>query len=452
MQLQKLNSDISFFNQIASLSVCASNYKGESRVTANNPQVDNTTQSSMSMLGKIKHFFASDSAGGIILAITAMIAMVVANSSLYGWYEHFLEMPIAIDIGSYHLHNHVLHWINDGLMVVFFFLVGLELKREILIGELNDVKKIVLPALAAIGGMVVPGLIYAIFNWGNADLLKGWAIPSATDIAFALGVLSLLGKRVPLALKVFLASIAIFDDLGAIIVIALFYSQGLNLLALAIVAVLLAVLWAMNRMNVTRISAYVVVGIIMWLAMLESGIHATLAGVLLAMFIPLKDINNPENMPLENLEHDLQDTVTFVILPIFAFANAGIHLGDSGMGQLTHSVPLGIALGLILGKPIGVMLFSWLGVKSGLAALPEQVDWKQVFGVAMLCGIGFTMSLFIGGLAFASLGDKVFDERLGIVLGSLVAGLLGFFYLKKVLPQRAINNREVNPKDHSYIP
>lgn len=421
-------------------------------MTAHSPNVTQST----TFFSKLQRFFASDSAGGIVLAMIAFLAMLVANSPLSHAYEHFLHMPMGFHIGSFRLENHVLHWINDGLMVVFFFLVGLELKREILIGELNDRKKIILPALGALGGMLVPGLIYAGLNWGNTDFIKGWAIPSATDIAFALGALSLLGKRVPLALKVFLASIAIFDDLGAIIVIALFYSHGLNISALLAVAGLLVVLWAMNRANVCRISAYVAVGLALWLAMLESGIHATLAGVLLAMFIPLYNQSEPEVSPLENLEHDLQDTVTFVILPIFAFANAGIHLAfdegaGSGVGQLTHSVPLGIALGLIFGKPIGVMLFSWLGVKSGLASLPENVDWKQVLGVAMLCGIGFTMSLFIGGLAFTGL-EKGFDERLGIVLGSLISGIVGYFYLKKVLPVSFVNSREANPKDHSYIP
>lgn len=419
-------------------------------MTAFTPKsISHTTQNGI--FTKLKGLFSSDSAGGIILALVAILAMFVANSPLSHTYEHFLHMPMGFYVGGFRLENHVLHWINDGLMVVFFFLVGLELKREILVGELNDHKKIILPALGALGGMLVPGLIYAMLNWGNADLLSGWAIPSATDIAFALGALSLLGSRVPLALKVFLASIAIFDDLGAIIVIALFYSQGLNVSALLTVAGLLGILWAMHRMNITRISAYVVVGLGLWLAMLESGIHATLAGVLLAMFIPLKDNAEPDVSPLENLEHDLQDTVTFVILPIFAFANAGIHLGESGLGQLTHSVPLGIALGLILGKPIGVMLFSWLGVKLGLARLPDNVDWRQVFGVALLCGIGFTMSLFIGGLAFTGM-EKGFDERLGIVLGSVISGLLGYFYLKKVLPQSVLESRAINPKDHSYIP
>ncbi|WP_019519044.1 Na+/H+ antiporter NhaA [Faucicola boevrei] len=401
---------------------------------------------------KIRNFFALDIAGGIVLAVSALLAMIVANSGLADWYQHLLHLPIVVQVGNFEIAHSAVHWINDGLMVIFFFLVGLELKREVLIGELSDVKKIVLPALGAVGGMLVPALIYAVFNHQNPDLLKGWAIPSATDIAFALGVLTLLGKRVPLALKVFLASIAIFDDIGAILVIALFYSHGLSWTALGVVAVTMLVLYAMNRMNVTRTTAYALVGVIMWVAMLKSGIHATLAGVIGAMFIPLTNDKDPNHSPLETLEHDLHETVSFVVLPIFAFANAGITFSSGGlMSQLAHSVPLGIALGLVFGKPIGVMLFSWLGVKLGLAKLPENVDWRQVLGVAMLCGIGFTMSLFIGGLAFAGLETKVFDERLGIVLGSLIAGILGYAYLNKVLPKVENNEFEAS-KDHTYIP
>lgn len=401
---------------------------------------------------RIQGFFALDMAAGIVLALAAAVAMLVANSPLNDWYEHVLHLPIVIQVGEFGLEHSLVHWINDGLMAVFFFLVGLELKREVLVGELSEVKKIVLPAVAAVGGMLVPALIYAVFNYQSADVLKGWAIPAATDIAFALGVLSLLGSRVPLSLKVFLASIAIFDDIGAILIIALFYSAGLSWSALALAGAMLVVLYLMNRMNVTRITAYVLVGLVLWLAMLKSGIHATIAGVLLAMFIPMTNLTNPDESPLENLEHDLQDTVNFLILPIFAFANAGIYLlGGQGLSSLTHSVPVGIALGLLVGKPIGVMLFSWLGVRLGLASLPAGINWRQVFGVAILCGIGFTMSLFIGGLAFASLEVKPFDERLGIVLGSLLAGVIGYVYLNKVLP-RSGDNAPLHSRDHTFIP
>lgn len=404
----------------------------------------------MGLQQKIRQFFALDMAAGIVLAVSAILAMVVANSPLHEAYEHFLHLSIGIKVGDFVLDHHLLHWINDGLMAVFFFLVGLELKREILVGELSEVKKIVLPAIAALGGMVVPAIIYAMFNFNDTHLLKGWAIPAATDIAFALGVLTLLGKRVPLSLKVFLASIAIFDDIGAILIIALFYSSGLSWGALGLAAVMLVVLLIMNRLNVTRVTAYALVGVVLWLAMLKSGIHATIAGVLLAMFIPMTDVAKPDVSPLENLEHDLQDSVNLMILPLFAFANAGIYLGGSGLASLFHSVPMGIALGLLIGKPLGVVLFSWLGVRTGLASLPAGITWKQVFGVAVLCGIGFTMSLLIGGLAFADL-DKVFDERLGIVLGSVLAGLVGYFYLNQVLP-KVDDNLPLHTDDHSYIP
>lgn len=400
---------------------------------------------------KIRTFFASDMAGGVVLAVTAILAMIVANSPLYDIYHHVLETPIVVSVGSLSIDHHLLHWINDGLMVIFFFLVGLELKREILVGELSDIRKVVLPALGAVGGMLVPALIYAMFNYQDENLLKGWAVPAATDIAFALGVLMLLGKRVPLALKVFLASIAIFDDIGAILVIALFYSSSISMKALSVAIAMLVVMFIMNRMNITRTTAYGLVGVVLWVAMLKSGIHATIAGVLAAMFIPMTNPKKPDESPLEILEHDLHETVTFVVLPVFAFANAGIHLAGSGLGQLTHSVPLGIALGLVIGKPIGVMLFSWLGVKLGLASLPEKVDWKQVFGVSILCGIGFTMSLFIGGLAFQGLDVKPFDERLGIVIGSIIAGVVGYFYLNKVLPKTDVEQKPRDSDDRTYI-
>lgn len=377
---------------------------------------------------RIRAFFKSEIAGGVILAIAAILAMIVANSPLYDTYHHILETSIGLHFGDFVIDKHALHWINDGLMAVFFFLVGLELKREMLVGELSDVKKVILPAVAALGGMIVPGAIYAGINWNNPEFINGWAIPAATDIAFALGVISLLGNRVPIALKVFLASIAIFDDIGAILIIAFFYTQGLSMTALGIAGAALVVLFILNRMNVTRVTPYIFIGLIMWAAVLKSGVHATIAGVLLAFFIPMYSRDDPEFSPLDNLEHDLQDAVAFVILPIFAFANAGIHLGSAGIGELLHPVPLAIAAGLVLGKPIGVMAFSWVGVKLGLATIPEGVNWKHIFGVSMLCGIGFTMSLFIGGLAFG--GDTPgFDERLGIIVGSFIAGVIGYVYL-----------------------
>lgn len=391
---------------------------------------------------KLKRFFALDIAGGIVLAVSALLAMVVANSPLHDSYEHLLHFPVAVSFGDFTISHHLLHWINDGLMAVFFFLVGLELKREMMVGELSDRRNIILPALAAVGGMLFPALIYTAFNYQNPEFLKGWAIPAATDIAFALGVLSLLGSRVPLSLKVFLTSIAIFDDIGAILIIAFFYSSGLNMLALAVAALTLGVLFIMNRFNVTRISAYVLVGLVLWVAMLESGIHATIAGVLLAMFIPMTDTTNPQISPLQEVEHDLHHTASFLILPIFAFANAGIYFGGIEGGfitSLTHSVSLGIMLGLVFGKLAGVMLMSWLGVKLKLANLPQGMNWHHMLGVAALCGIGFTMSLFIGSLAFADLAVKPFDERLGIVVGSVIAGIIGYFYLNTTLPKPVVD-------------
>lgn len=377
----------------------------------------------------LRKFFQSDIAGGAVLALAAILALIVANTPLYEHYHHLLETPIGVRIADFKIDKHALHWINDGLMAVFFFLVGLELKREMLVGELSDVRKIVLPAFAAVGGMVIPGAIYAAINWGNADYINGWAIPAATDIAFALGVLSLLGNRIPAALKIFLASVAIFDDIGAILIIAFFYSHGLSLTALGVAGGALAVLFLLNRLNVTRISLYMFIGIIMWAAVLKSGIHATIAGVLLAFCIPMWDKNDEEFSPLEELEHDLQDIIAFIILPIFAFANAGIHLIGSGINDIVHPVPMAIAAGLFLGKPIGVMLFSWVGVKLGLATIPKGITWQHIFGVSMLCGIGFTMSLFIGGLAFSG-ATSGFDERLGIIIGSLLSGIVGYVYLK----------------------
>lgn len=402
---------------------------------------------------RIRDFFQSDIAGGVVLAFAAVLAMIIANTPLYGHYHHLLEMSIGVHVGDFVLDKHAIHWINDGLMAIFFFLVGLELKREMLVGELSEVKKIVLPALAAVGGMIMPGLIYAAINWNNPEFLKGWAIPAATDIAFALGVISLLGNRVPVALKVFLASVAIFDDIGAILIIAFFYSHGLSLTALAWAGGILAVVFALNRLNVTRIAPYLILGLFMWLAVLKSGIHATIAGVLLAFCIPMYDKDDEEHSPLEDLEHDLQDGVAFIVLPIFAFANSGIHLGGAGLGEIAHPVPLAIAAGLFLGKPIGVMLFSWLGVKFGLASIPNEINWKHIFGVSLLCGIGFTMSLFIGGLAFSAV-DKVFDERLGIILGSLLSGIAGYVYLNIISKRTNMDLADLaQPSDdNTYIP
>lgn len=380
-------------------------------------------------LARIKAFFELDAAGGIVLAIAAVLAMIVANSPLHDLYHAFIHAPVSVQIGNFSIDKDAHHWINDGLMAVFFFLVGLELKREALIGELSDIKQILLPAVCAVGGMVFPALIYMAFNHGDSVSMQGWAIPTATDIAFAIGVLSLLGDKVPNSLKVFLVSIAIFDDLGAIIIIALFYTSELSLVSLGVAAVCLPLLFLLNRMNVVRLTPYFMIGLVLWAAMLKSGVHATLAGVLLAFFIPLRNKKDPEHSPLEELEHDLHNTVAFGILPLFAFANAGISLAGTSISSLFHGVPLGIAAGLFIGKQIGVMLPFILAVKLKLAAAPKNTTIMQIYGVSLLCGIGFTMSLFVSGLAFGGIPEG-YDPRLGIILGSLVSGVIGYLILR----------------------
>lgn len=386
------------------------------------------------MLNSIRDFLKLESAGGILLVIAAAIAMAVANSPLAGYYVQLLNMPIAIHIGSLSLAKPLLLWINDGLMVVFFFLVGLELKREVVEGELSDLRKITLPVVGAIGGMVFPAFIYTWFNLNDAVAIKGWAIPSPTDIAFALGVLALLGSRVPSSLKIFLVSLAIFDDLGAIIIIAVFYSHGQSTTALLVVLVCILVLFLLNRRNVSEIIPYGMVGVVMWCALLKSGVHATLAGVILAFFIPRRNKREPERSPLRELEHDLHEGVAFGILPLFAFVNSGIMFSRDSLEHMLHPVPLGIALGLFIGKQTGVFTFCWLSVKLGIAKLPGNMNWRSLYGVALLCGVGFTMSLFIGSLAFENTGvNLMFDERLGIIAGSLFSGTVGYFFLRNTL-------------------
>lgn len=380
-------------------------------------------------LARIKAFFELDAAGGIVLAFAAVLAMIVANSPLHDLYHAFIHAPVSVQIGNFSIDKDAHHWINDGLMAVFFFLVGLELKREALVGELSDIKQILLPAVCAVGGMIFPALIYMAFNHDNSVSMQGWAIPTATDIAFAIGVLSLLGDKVPNSLKVFLVSIAIFDDLGAIIIIALFYTSELSLVSLGVAAVCLPLLFLLNRMNVVRLTPYFMIGLVLWAAMLKSGVHATLAGVLLAFFIPLRNKKDPEHSPLEELEHDLHNTVAFGILPLFAFANAGISLAGTSISSLFHGVPLGIAAGLFIGKQIGVMLPFILAVKLKLAAAPKNTTVMQIYGVSLLCGIGFTMSLFVSGLAFGGIPEG-YDPRLGIILGSLVSGVIGYLILR----------------------
>ncbi len=361
---------------------------------------------------------------------SAVLALVFANTPLQSYYALFLDTPVEVRIAALKIAKPLLLWINDGLMAVFFFLVGLELKRELIEGELSDKRNIILPGVGAIGGMLVPALIYTYFNTGDATAMKGWAIPTATDIAFALGVLSLLGSRVPVSLKIFLTSLAIFDDIGAILIIAIFYTAQISLTSLVVVAFCIPILAWINKRNPDSISIYIVIGTVMWVAMLKSGVHATLAGVILAMFIPMKSKTNANYSPLKSIEHDLHSVVAFFVLPIFAFANAGISFTGIGVEQVFHGVPLGIALGLFIGKQAGVFGLCWLSIKLKLTRLPTDMSWSSLYGAAALCGIGFTMSLFIGSLAFEETGvNLMFDERLGIILGSLASGVAGYLVL-----------------------
>ncbi len=378
----------------------------------------------------LKDFFKLEAASGIILVFAAILAMIIANSPFDKFYGLLLDLPVEIRIGPLLIAKPLLLWINDGLMAIFFFLVGLELKREIMEGELSDPSSIVLPAMGALGGMAVPAIIYSWINWGDAIAIKGWAIPAATDIAFALGILLLLGNRISTSLKIFLVSIAIIDDIGAIVIIALFYTSDLSINSLFIALSLVPVLYILNRKNVTSVMPYIFIGLIMWTAVLKSGVHATLAGVLVAFFIPIKSNEHPERSPLKELEHDLHTVVAFGVLPIFAFANAGISLEGVGIDTILHPVPLGIAAGLFVGKQLGVFGFCWIGVKLGLASLPKGIDLVHLYGVSLLCGVGFTMSLFVGSLAFEETGvNLLFDERLGIIIGSLLSGVLGYLVL-----------------------
>jgi len=389
------------------------------------------------LVAALQEFLRLESAGGILLVIAAAAAMLLMNSPLAELYTAFLELPVAIRFGEFEIFKPLLLWINDGLMAVFFFLVGLELKREFIEGHLSRSDQAILPAIAAVGGMIVPAGIYAFFNWHDDVTLHGWAIPSATDIAFALGVLMLFGKRVPTALKIFLLTLAILDDLGAIVIIAMFYTSDLSISSLVTALVALAVLITMNRRGVVAVAAYVLVGLVMWASVLKSGVHATLAGVALAFTIPLRDPGNPKRSPLRELEHDLHPSVAYVILPLFAFANSGVPLAGVTLGTLFNPVPLGIAAGLFVGKPIGVLAASWITIRLRLATLPADVNWTQLYGVSLLCGIGFTMSLFIGSLAFQSAGPEHAPEvRLGILLGSLLSAVAGYAVLRLTLRPR----------------
>lgn len=384
---------------------------------------------------RFSEFIKSESAGGILLMATAALAMILANTPLSTFYDLIINTPVHIRVGPLEIAKPLLLWINDGLMAVFFFLIGLELKRELLIGELSDRRKIILPVLGAVGGMLIPSLIYIAVNYKDPAAMRGWAIPAATDIAFALGILSLLGSRVPVSLKILLTSLAIFDDIGAIVIIAFFYTDTISLTALAVAGVCICILFFMNRKGQETFSMYVFIGSIMWVALLKSGVHATLAGVVLAVFIPMQSRKDPERSPLMEIEHDLHSAVAFFVLPIFAFCNSGVNLSNATLEFFTHGVPVGIALGLFLGKQLGIFGFIWLGIQLKFSSIPEGMSWGSLYGMSALCGIGFTMSLFIGSLAFdTSSSQMVFDERLGIIIGSLLSGVVGTLILQKTLP------------------
>ena len=380
----------------------------------------------------LRDFLQKESAGGIVLIFAAALALAVANSPLAGSYVDFLNIPIVAAIGSFVIDKPMLLWINDGLMAVFFFLVGLEVKREVLEGQLSSWNKASLPLIAAIGGMAAPALIFLAINGGNAENINGWAIPAATDIAFALGILSLLGPRVPIALKALLLAVAVIDDIGAIAIIALFYSGELDTGMLGAGAIVFVIMLALGRMKVKSTIPYVLLAILMWAFVLKSGVHATLAGVAAALTIPLEA--DSDHGPLERMEHALHPWVAFLVIPIFGFANAGVTLVGLEPSAVLEPLPLGIALGLLLGKQIGIFGFAWLAVKVKLASLPDEVNWRQIHGLSLLAAIGFTMSLFIGNLAFAT-PEQIDAVKLGVLSGSTIAAVVGYLMLKRSLPQ-----------------
>lgn len=385
-----------------------------------------------------KRFLKLESASGIILILAALLAIGLANSALAEHYQSFLNTQVQVRIAALDINKPLLLWINDGFMAIFFLLVGLEVKREMLEGALSSRVQATFPAIAAVGGMLAPALIYAFFNYEDDITRAGWAIPAATDIAFALGVMALLGKRVPTSLKVFLLALAIMDDLGVIIIIALFYTQQLSLTALAVgMVATLALLW-MNSRGEDRIGLYMLVGLVLWVAVLKSGVHATLAGVIVGFMIPLNGKRYAS--PLKHLEHVLHPWSAYLILPLFAFANAGVSLDGIQLSDLLSPVPMGIILGLFIGKPLGIFTISWLSVKLGIAQLPSGVNFRQIFAVSILCGIGFTMSMFIASLAFEHGGlDYGSYSRLGILVGSTLAAVIGFIALRISLPNREAN-------------
>jgi NhaA family Na+:H+ antiporter len=383
---------------------------------------------------KVLHrFINSDASGGVTLIVAALLAMIMANlDATSGLYHAFLSTPVELTVGSLEIHKDMLLWINDALMAIFFLAIGLEVKSELVQGSLATRQQAAFPVIAALGGMVLPALIYLLFNFHDPVARHGWAIPTATDIAFALGVLALLGNRIPVALKIFLMALAIIDDLGAILIIALFYTSQLSMLSLGVAAAAIVVLALLNALNVRRTGIYILVGLVLWTAVLKSGVHATIAGVIIGFFIPLKEVNGVS--PAKSLEHVLSPWVSWLILPLFAFANAGVSLTGVTPTSLASMLPLGIIAGLFIGKPLGITLFTWLALRLKLAKLPHGTAFNQIMAVGVLCGIGFTMSIFITTLAFAELEPELVDlAKLGILMGSLLSAVVGYVLLRSRL-------------------
>lgn len=387
----------------------------------------------------ISKFIEKEYSIGVLLIVATVMALILQNSFLSSFYTNFLHTPVEIRFGDLQIAKPLLLWVNDGLMAIFFFLIGLEVKREAMEGHLSSISQSILPIVAAIGGMAVPALVFIAFNQGEPFGMKGWAIPTATDIAFALGILMLVGNRVPVSLKIFLLALAIIDDLGAIVIIALFYTSELSVLSITIASLALIILFTMNRFNVAKKAAYILVGIILWVSVLKSGVHATLAGVALAFMIPLVSKREDGNIfsISKELEHDLHYWVGLMILPLFAFVNAGVSLGQIEFLDMLSSVPMGIMVGLFIGKQVGVFGFSWIAIKLGIASLPTGSSWMQLYGVSVLTGIGFTMSLFVDTLAYNDTNLYNYADKLAILMGSLFSGLLGYIIL------RIFSNKEI---------
>jgi NhaA family Na+:H+ antiporter len=375
-----------------------------------------------------KWFFQLEAASGLVLLLAAIIALVISNSNFNGLYFHTLESYLFIGVNNFGLKLSVHHWINDALMAIFFFFVTLEIKREFVQGELSNLKKALLPIIAAVGGMLVPALFYIVINYNNTETLNGWAIPSATDIAFSLGVLSLLGSRVPISLKIFLTALAIIDDLGAILIIAFFYSGDLSISYLSLILISYIFLLILNKLGIKKFIPYVFIGLFMWFFTYKSGIHATIAGVLLASTIPHR-LKDKDFSLLIKIEHSISPYVAFIIMPLFAFANAGVSLSGLTFSSLLQPVPLGILAGLFIGKQVGVMLFSYISVKFNIAQMPDNSTWLSLYGVSILTGIGFTMSLFVGNLAFVENTQYIDGVKIGVLAGSLLSTLCGYFLL-----------------------